>query len=229
MAEEKSKGSIVSRTYNDIVAAMRDMPLTMKQLIPVKFFTWYAMFCYWQYLTSALSLSLFNTLDQETAGFKQAQVLTGQMNGTYNIFCFLLAFALVPLAIKIGAKGVHFFSLLLGGIGLLMIPYLNITDVLFSFPNPFGEGRIPITTLYLYTIGLGVAWASMLAMPYQLLAGSIPKDKTGIYMGIFNLFIVIPMIIQIFTMQYFIYDLLGENPINVIRLAGLFLIIGEGS
>jgi len=192
MAEEKTKGNAISRTYNDIVAAIKDMPLTMKQLIPVKFFTWYAMFCYWQYLTSALSLSLFDTLDEQTAGFKQAQVLTGQMNGTYNIFCFLLAFALVPLAIRVGAKGVHFFCLLLGGIGLLAIPSLSITNVLF----------------------------------YQLLAGSIPKDKTGVYMGIFNLFIVIPMIIQIFTMQFFVYDLLGKNPVNVIRLAGVFLILG---
>lgn len=221
---EKAKGSVLSRTYNDIAEAIKVMPLTMKQLIPVKFFTWYAMFCYWQYLTSALSLSLFDTLDETTTGFKQAQVLTGQMNGTYNIFCFLLAFALVPLAMKIGAKGVHFFSLLLGGLGLLAIPYLNITDVLFTLP--LGSEGIQVTSLYLYTIGLGIAWASMLAMPYQLLAGSIPSDKTGVYMGIFNLFIVIPMIIQIFTMQFFVYDLLGNNPVNVIRLAGFFLILG---
>jgi len=66
----------------------------------------------------------------------------------------------------------------------------------------------------------------MMAMPYQLLAGSIPLEKTGVYMGIFNMFIVVPMIIQIFTMQYFVYDLLGQNPVNVIRLAGVFLIIG---
>ena len=66
----------------------------------------------------------------------------------------------------------------------------------------------------------------MMAMPYQLLAGSIPKDKTGIYMGIFNMFIVIPMAIQVLTMQYFVYDLLGRNPLNVIKLAGVFLIFG---
>jgi len=226
LEEEKTKGNLISRTYTDIVDAMKAMPLTMKQLIPVKFFTWYAMFCYWQYLTSALSLSLYDTLDQETVGFKTAQVLTGQVNGTYNIFCFLLAFALVPIARKLGAKGVHFICLILGGLGLLAIPMLSNTTVLFSFPNPFGDGSIAITTIYLFTIGLGVAWASMLAMPYQLLAGCIPKDKTGVYMGIFNMFIVIPMIIQIFTMQYFVYDWLGNDPINVIRLAGVFLMLG---
>ncbi|MEM1123928.1 MAG: MFS transporter [Bacteroidota bacterium] len=220
LAEEKKEGNIVSRIWKGIMDAIKVMPLTMKQLIPVMFFTWYAMFCYWQYLTSALSLSLFGTLDQETEAFKQAQVLTGQMNGTYNIVCFLLAFALVPLAMRIGAKGVHFISLLLGGLGLLSIPYLGIETVLFHL------GGIPIYTLYLYTIGLGITWASMMAMPYQLLAGAIPLEKTGVYMGIFNMFIVIPMIIQIFTMQYFVYGLLGENPINVIRLAGIFLILG---
>ncbi len=225
LKEEKTKGNIYSRTLNDIIAAIKTMPLTMRQLIPVKFFTWYAMFCYWQYLTSTLSISLFGTLDPNSEGYTKAQILTGQVNGTYNIVCFMVAFALIPLARKIGAKGVHFVSLLLGGIGLLSIPFLNNTDILFSFPNPFSNGDVVISSIYLFSFGLGIAWASMLAMPYQLLAGSIPKEKTGVYMGIFNMFIVIPMIIQIFSMQYFVYDLLGENPVNVLRLAGVFLIL----
>lgn len=228
--EEKEKNiGFLERTKTtlaDIGLAIKEMPHTMKMLIPVKFFTWYAMFCYWQYLTSTLSLSLYDTLDETTEGFKIAGGLTGQLNGTYNIICFALAFALVPLARKIGAKGVHFVSLILGGLGLLAIPYLSNTEVLFSFGNPFGEGSITITTIFLYTVGLGIAWASMLAMPYQLLAGSIPKEKNGVYMGIFNMFIVIPMIIQIFTMQFFVYDLLGNNPVNVMLLAGVFLILG---
>jgi maltose/moltooligosaccharide transporter len=103
------------------------------------------------------------------------------------------------------------------------MPFLNDTDVIFTLP--FGSG-IEVTNIYLFSFGLGITWASMMAMPYQMLASSIPKDKTGLYMGIFNMFIVIPMIIQIFSMQYFVYDLLGNNPINVIRLAGSFLIIG---
>jgi maltose/moltooligosaccharide transporter len=225
MKIEEQKGNIISRTFNDILEAFKSMPLTMKQLIPVKFFTWYAMFCYWQYITPSLSLSLFHTSDSTSEGFTKAQLLTGNLNGTYNIVCFLIAFALIPLAIKIGAKGVHFIALLIGGLGLLTIPYLNNNDLLFHVYNPFGE-TLNISTIYLYSFGLGIAWASMLAMPYQLLASSIPKGKIGIYMGIFNMFIVIPMIIQIFTMQYFVYDLLGKNPINVIRLAGLFLLLG---
>ena len=83
-----------------------------------------------------------------------------------------------------------------------------------------------VSQIYLFSFGLGITWASMMAMPYQMLAASIPSGKTGIYMGIFNMFIVIPMIIQIFSVQYFIYDLLGQNPINIIRLAGIFIVLG---
>ena len=222
---EKKKVPVVKRTFTEIKEAFVNMPLTMKQLIPVKFFTWYAMFCYWQYITSTLSISLYNTTEQSSEGFSKAQLLTGSLNGTYNIICFVVAFALVPLALKIGAKGVHFLALIVGGLGVFSIPYLNDATVLFNLYNPFGE-TIAITTLFLYPVGLGIAWASMLAMPYQLLAGSIPKEKTDVYMGIFNMFIVIPMAIQIITMQFFVYDWLGQNPINVIRLAGVFLVIG---
>ena len=110
---EKEKGNIIKRTWEEIVIAFKEMPKTMKQLIPVMFFPWYAMFCYWQYLTSALSLSLYNTTDPESSFFNQAQLLTGNLNGTYNIICFSVAFALIPIARRLGAKRLHFVSLLL--------------------------------------------------------------------------------------------------------------------
>ena len=223
LESSRKKGNILLKTFNDIVVAFKDMPLQMKQLIPVMFFPWFAMFCYWQYLTSALSLSLYNTLDQTTSYFNQAQLLTGNLNGTYNIVCFSIAFAMIPIAKKIGAKKLHFISLLIGGIGLICMPLLNDSDILFVLP--FGDG-IEVSQIYLFSFGLGITWASMMAMPYQMLAASIPSGKTGIYMGIFNMFIVIPMIIQIFSVQYFLYDLLGQNPINIIRLAGIFIILG---
>ena len=223
LESSRKKGNILLKTFNDIVVAFKEMPLQMKQLIPVMFFPWFAMFCYWQYLTSALSLSLYNTLDQTTSYFNQAQLLTGNLNGTYNIVCFSIAFAMIPIAKKIGAKKLHFISLLIGGIGLICMPLLNDSDILFVLP--FGDG-IVVSQIYLFSFGLGITWASMMAMPYQMLAASIPSGKTGIYMGIFNMFIVIPMIIQIFSVQYFLYDLLGQNPINIIRLAGIFIILG---
>ena len=218
----KAKGNAFLRSLNDIKASFVKMPKTMRQLIPVMFFSWYAMFCYWQYLTSALSLSLFFTLDECTEFFNQAQLLTGNLNGTYNIICVLIAFPMIPIARNLGAKNLHFLSLLLGGIGLMAMPFLNDTDILFTIP--LGSG-IAVSQIYLFSFGLGITWASMMAMPYQMLATSIPSDKMGVYMGIFNMFIVIPMIIQIFSMQYFVYDLLGSNPINVIRLAGSCLAI----
>ena len=222
--ENSKKGeNLVVKIIMDIGVAIKEMPLAMKQLIPVMFFPWYAMFCYWQYLTSALSLSLYWTLDQSTSYFNQAQLLTGNLNGTYNIICFTIAFAMIPIAKRLGAQKLHFISLLIGGIGLLSMPFLNDVDVLFTIP--FGSG-IEVSQIYLFSFGLGITWASMMAMPYQILASSIPNGKTGIYMGIFNIFIVVPMIIQIFSVQYFVYDLLGQNPINIIRLAGSFLIIG---
>ena len=222
--ENSKKGeNLIVKIIMDIGVAIKEMPLAMKQLIPVMFFPWYAMFCYWQYLTSALSLSLYGTLDQSTSYFNQAQLLTGNLNGTYNIICFTIAFAMIPIAKRLGAQKLHFISLVIGGIGLLSMPFLNDVDVLFTIP--FGSG-IKVSQIYLFSFGLGITWASMMAMPYQILASSIPKGKTGIYMGIFNIFIVVPMIIQIFSVQYFVYDLLGQNPINIIRLAGSFLIIG---
>ena len=220
---DKAQGNPIARTLKEIKEAFVEMPKTMKQLIPVMFFPWYAMFCYWQYLTSALSLSLYDTLDQNSEFFGQAQLLTGNLNGTYNIICFSIAFLLIPIARKLGAKQLHFISLALGGVGLLIMPLLNDSSILFTLP--FGDG-IAVTQIYLFSFGLGITWASMMAMPYQMLAAAIPSDKTGVYMGIFNMFIVIPMIIQIFSMQYFVYDLLGQNPVNVIRLAGSFLILG---
>ena len=134
----KKGGNLFIKTTNDIIVAFKEMPLAMKQLIPVMFFPWYAMFCYWQYLTSALSLSLYGTLDQNTTFFNQAQILTGNLNGTYNIICFTIAFAMIPLAKKLSAKKLHFLSLSIGGIGLLFMPFLNDVDILFTLP--FGNG-----------------------------------------------------------------------------------------
>jgi len=217
---EKAKGNSVLIVFNEVLSAIKKMPKPMLQLIPVMFFPWFAMFCYWQFFTSALSLSLYNTLDQNSVFFNQAQLLTGNINGTYNIICFLIAFALVPIARKFGAKNLHFISLVIGGSGLLIMPYLNNTDILISFRD------FKIEQIYLFGLFMGIAWASIISMPYQMLAESIPQNKMGVYMGIFNMFIVIAQIVQIFTIQFFVYKLLGQNPINIMRLAGIFMIIG---
>jgi maltose/moltooligosaccharide transporter len=194
-------------TLREVAEAARDMPTTMKQLALVKLFQWYAMFCYWQYIVLSLSVTLFGTSDASTAGFREAGLVNGQIGGFYNFVAFVSAFAMVPFTRRLGPKVMHAICLSLAGIAMLSIP--SITDRALLF--------IPM-------IGVGLAWASMMGNPYVMLAGSIPQDRVGVYMGIFNMFIVIPMMIEIFTLPLYYRAWLGGNPENVIRLAGALLL-----
>ncbi|MCS0631462.1 MFS transporter [Telluria mixta] len=194
-------------TLAEIGAAVRDMPVTMKQLALVKLFQWYAMFCYWQFITLSLARTLFGTSDAASPGFRDAGLLNGQIGAFYNFIAFLAAFALVPFARRHGPHVVHAVCLLLAGAGMLAIPHIH-TPVLLLVPM----------------VGIGLAWASIMGNPYVILASSLPPERTGVYMGIFNMFIVIPMIIQIFTLPLYYHSWLGGNPENVIRLAGALLV-----
>jgi len=196
-------------TMKEIGEAIADMPLTMKQLALVKLFQWYAMFCYWQYIVLSISQTFFGTTEQSTNGFREAGLINGQVGGFYNFMAFVGAFALVPYTKRFGPKIMHSFCLTLAGIGMMFIPSIDSKLMLF----------IPM-------VGIGLAWASMMGNPYVMLAGCIPAERTGVYMGIFNMFIVIPMMIQIFTLPLFYKSWLGGNPENVIRLAGSLLICG---
>ncbi|WP_395009976.1 MFS transporter [Undibacterium sp.] len=199
-------------TLGEIFSAIKDMPTTMKQLAWMKLFQWYAMFCYWQYIMLCLAKTIFATNDPSSEGFRDASLLNGQLGAFYNFIAFIAAFALVPFAKRLGPKIVHSACLVLAGIGMLLIP--EIQDKQW---------------LWLPMLGIGLAWASIMGNPYIMLAGSIPKERTGVYMGIFNMFIVIPMIIQIFTLPMFYRSLLGGNPENVIRLAGILLLFAAAS
>lgn len=194
-------------TFKEIGSAIKDMPLTMKQLAFVKLFQWYAMFCYWQYIVLSLSTTFYHTTDQTTEGFRNSALLNGQIGGFYNFIAFVSAFALVGFTNKFGPKIMHSISLTLAGIGMLCIPSIHTEALLF----------IPM-------IGIGICWASMMGNPYIMLAGSIPPKRNGVYMGIFNMFIVIPMMIQIFTLPLYYKKWLHGNPENVIRLAGALLL-----
>ncbi|MBK8921024.1 MAG: MFS transporter [Saprospirales bacterium] len=194
-------------TLGEIADAIRDMPLTMKQLALVKLFQWYAMFCYWQYIVLSISTTFFQTTGQSSAGFRDASLINGKVGGFYNFIAFVGAFALVPFTRKLGPKVVHSICLTLAGIGMMYIPSIRSEAMLF----------IPM-------VGIGLAWASMMGNPYIMLAGCIPPERTGVYMGIFNMFIVIPMMIQIFTLPLYYTSWLGGNPENVIRLAGALLV-----
>lgn len=203
----KTPGGI-GNTLKEILDAIREMPLTMKQLALVKLFQWYAMFCYWQYIVLSISTTLFHTTEQSSSGFRESVLINGQIGGFYNFIAFVAAFAMVPFTNRFGPKISHSFSLTLAGIGMISIPLIHEKSLLF----------IPM-------VGVGIAWASMMGNPYIMLAGSIPKERTGVYMGIFNMFIVIPMMIQIFTLPLYYETWLNSNPENVIRLAGALLLL----
>ncbi|WP_426336570.1 MFS transporter [Pseudoduganella sp. R-31] len=206
-AELRAKPTGWRHTLQEIAEALRDMPPTMKQLAVVKLFQWYAMFCYWQYIMLALASSIYKTSDPASAGFREAGLLNGQVGAFYNFVAFLAAFALVPFTRRFGPKITHSICLAAAGIGMLSIPLI----------------REPLQLLW-PMLGIGLAWASIMGNPYVMLAGSIPPERTGVYMGIFNMFIVIPMIIQIFTLPLYYRSLLHGDPANVVRLAGALLL-----
>ena len=210
-AHERARIEALPRGFGaalrEVAEAAREMPTMMKQLALVYLFQWYAMFCYWQYIVLSLAVTLFGTSDANTAGFREANLVNGQIGGFYNFVAFASAFAMVPFTRRYGAKAVHAVCLVLAGAAMLAIPEISSRALLF----------VPM-------IGVGLAWASMMGNPYVMLAGAIPAERVGVYMGIFNMFIVIPMMIQIFTLPLFYRAWLGGNPENVIRLAGTLLV-----
>jgi maltose/moltooligosaccharide transporter len=193
-------------TLKEIGEAFRDMPTTMRQMAAMKFFQWYGMFCYWIYIAPALALTLFNTKDPNSAGFREAGLVTGQVGAFYNFIAFVSAFAMIPITRRIGAKWMHVIALVAASVAMLSIPAIQNRTLLF----------IPM-------LGIGLAWGSMMGNPYVMLSDSIPSDRVGVYMGVFNMFIVIPMLIQNVTLPLFYNSALGGNPANVIRLAGALL------
>ncbi len=195
-------------TFSEIGQAIRDMPLTMKLMGPMMLFSWYAMFIYWQYIAKCLSKSLFDTVDATSPFFRKAELLTGPLGAFYNTVAFVSAFGMAWLARKYGPKSIHGICLLLAGISMFSIPF---------FKNE--------SLLYLPMVGIGLCWASMMGNPYIMLAGSIPTNRTGVYMGIFNMFIVLPMLIETFTIPMYYKSWLGNNPVNALKLAGVLMML----
>lgn len=211
----KSEGNVFSVVFKEIFEAVRDMPTTMMQLAVVQFFTWFALMCMWQYYALTVGKIAFGAVDEKTTKtlFQQGNEWAGLMFATYNIVCFLSAFCIPWLAEKLSRKMVHMICLLLGGFGLL--------STMFATNNPY--------FLIIGMVGVGIAWASILAMPYVILAGAIKPERMGVYMGVFNMFIVFPQIVQIFVVPRIFDNVLGGNSLNVILLGGFSLIIAAVS
>jgi maltose/moltooligosaccharide transporter len=208
IADIRSKPLTVGATFREIGEAIRDMPPTMRQLGWMMLFQWYGMFCYWQFVVNALALSIFETDNAASQGYRDAALLNGQVGGFYNFIAFLAGFALVPLVRRMGAKSVHAAAIGLSGTGMLILPM--IADPVW---------------LLAPMVGIGIGWASIMGTPYIILARSIPPERTGVYMGIFNMMIVIPMLIQTLTLPFYYESLLDGDPRNVILLAGGCLIV----
>ena len=194
----------------EIFGAIGEMPKVMWQLALVYLFQWYALFCYWQNSSKSIALSVWNaTPDNNPAAYETAVGWTGLVNGWYNIVTFLIAFALVGFAKKFSPKNVHAFCLLLAALGFLSFPHIANKYLLF----------IAIS-------GFGIGWASMMGIPYLMVVADIPKERYGVYMGIINMMIVIPMIIQNLTFGYILKNFLNNDPRLAITFAGVLLLIG---
>ncbi|MFN8253246.1 MAG: MFS transporter [Ferruginibacter sp.] len=193
----------------EIIDAITNMPRVMWQLALVYLFQWYALFCYWQNSSKSIALSVYHTTpEQDSTLYEKAVSWTGLVNGWYNIVTFLSAFGLVWFAKKYSPKLVHFGCLTLAGIGLLLFPFIENRYLLF-----------PAIT------GFGIGWASMMGIPYLIVVSKIPRERYGVYMGIINMMIVIPMFIQTTTFGFILKHFLNNNSGNAIAFAGVFLLI----
>ena len=209
LAEIRSRKSSILESIFEIFHAIGEMPKVMWQLALVYLFQWYALFCYWQNSSKSIALSVWNATPKDNPElYEKAVSWTGLVNGWYNIVTFLSALALAGFAKKYGAKSVHMICLLLAAAGFLAFPHIQDKNLLFFAIS-----------------GFGIGWASMMGIPYLLVVSDIPKERYGVYMGIINMMIVIPMIIQNLSFGYILKHFLDNDPRNAITFAGVLLAI----
>ena len=198
-------------TNNGLVVVLSDlynMPKTMGQLAIVQFFSWFALFSMWIYTTSAVTSHIYGTKDPTSELYNQGANWVGILFAVYNGFAALVAFLLPVLAKLTNRRITHSVSLIAGGLGLISI-------IIFHTPH----------MLILSMLGIGLAWASILAMPYAILTGSLPVNKMGTYMGIFNFFIVIPQILAASILGFFVRDVFGGESIYALVTGGISMFI----
>ena len=209
LKEIRARKTSVLESIFEIFHAIGEMPKVMWQLALVYLFQWYALFCYWQNSSKSIALSVWNATPKENPDlYEQAVSWTGLVNGWYNIVTFLSALALARYANKYGAKTVHMVCLILAAAGFLAFPHIENKNLLFFAIS-----------------GFGIGWASMMGIPYLLVVGDIPKERYGVYMGIINMMIVIPMILQNLSFGYILKHFLDNDPRNAITFAGALLAI----
>ncbi|MDA0736249.1 MAG: MFS transporter [Bacteroidetes bacterium] len=214
---EELENEVVEEEKPSLIHIFRDfasMPETMKQLGLVQFFSWFALFSMWVFTTPAIAEHVFGVAKGDTSSplFQEAGNWVGVIFGVYNAVSAVFAFFLPKIAASMGRKKTHAVSLILGGLGLISIYFIQ--DKYW---------------LLLSMVGIGIAWASILAMPYAILAGSIPAKKMGVYMGIFNFFITFPQIVNGIIGGPIVKHLYGGQAIWALVTAGVFMLLGAWS
>jgi len=206
--EEKLKKSGIVHGIVEITVGIFKMPKTMLQLAVVQFFTWTALFSMWIYTTSAIAQNTYGTTDTTSKIYQDAGDWVGIMFMVYNAVSFATAFLLPAIAKHIGRKNTHMICLIIGGIGLVSLLYIKSATLLL----------VPM-------IGLGLAWSSVLTIPYAILAGALPPNKMGFYMGVFNFFIVIPQIVAAAVLGFLVKHFFGGQSIYALVVGGVSMII----
>jgi maltose/moltooligosaccharide transporter len=208
---KREKKGIVAG-FAEIFSSVAEMPKTMKQLAVVQFFTWFALPCMWQFFGIAVARHVFLAPNEKSPLFAAGTEWGGLCFAVYNIVCFAIAFLLPGLAKATSRKTVHIIALVCGGVGLISVYFIA---------NKW--------TLFLSMAGVGVAWASILSMPYVILSTAVPPARMGVYMGVFNLFIVIPQIVMSLIVPNIFNNILGGDPRNAVVLGGVSLLIAAAS
>ena len=195
----------------EIAASIREMPATMRQLAVVQLFTWLGLFCMWLFFVPATARHVFGATDPQSARYTQGIEWGGFTFAFYSITCFLVALALPRLAQRTSRKTVHAVALVCGGVGLLSLYLIH------------NQYLLPLSM-----VGVGIAWASILSMPYAILSTAVPPQRMGVYMGVFNFFIVIPEIVAAIGFGPLIRLVFGEGnpnaPLDVVMLGGVCLL-----
>jgi maltose/moltooligosaccharide transporter len=206
---EQAAGKGIAHAFAEILAGFAKMPLTMRQLAAVQFFSWSALFVMWVNTTNAVAANVYGTTDAHSDAFQNAGNWVGVMFAVYNGVSALAAFILPVIARKTNRKMLHMICLAIGGASLISIMFITTK-----------------TMLLLPMVGVGIAWASILTVPYAILAGSLPPEKMGYYMGVFNFFVVIPQIIAGLVLGPITVKFLGGHAVNALALGGACMIIG---
>jgi maltose/moltooligosaccharide transporter len=201
----------IGAATREIFDAVRSMPAVMKQLALVQICTWFGLFCMWLYFGVAVARNVFGAPDESSPLYREGIEWGGLCFGAYSLVCFAFSFVLPRIALALGRRHTHSLCLLMGAAGLLSVAVIHDKHLLF-----------------LSMFGVGIAWASILSMPYAILAGSLPPGKTGVYMGIFNFFIVLPEIAASLGFGWVMQHWLGNDRLAAVVAGGVFLVIAAG-